>query len=231
MSNASPASATSPTRARSPVCTRCERTAPIASSIGIGARRSSDAAIAQDRGCVRRAAPRARSRRSAEQRRPEPLGPVGGLPDRVEGHRREAGDVVQCRHLLGQEDRVLDAEHAGVAGPLEQRRAPPPEVHPERHHHRLAERVDRRVGDLGEPLAEVAVAPGGLGERRDRRVVAHAPHRVDAGRPSARARGGDPRNRSRNRAEVWRTLSGVGAGGTRSASGSSRAMYRATQRA
>ena len=116
------------------------------------------------------------------ERRPEPVGAAGRVPHRVERHGREPRDVPERGHLLGQQHRVLQTEHPGVARPLEQRRAAAAEVHAERHHHRLAQRIDRRVGHLREALPEVRVeALRHRRERRDRRVVAHAPHRVGAG--------------------------------------------------
>src|SRR2546430_14695794 len=52
-------------------------------------------------------------------------------------------------------------------------------MHPQRHHERLAQRIDRGVRDLGEPLAQIRVeARRYARERRDRRVVPHAPHGV-----------------------------------------------------
>jgi hypothetical protein len=45
----------------------------------------------------------------------------------------------------------------------------------------LADRVDRRVGDLGEELLEVIVEQARLvGEHRERRVVAHGADGLDA---------------------------------------------------
>ena len=62
--------------------------------------------------------------------------------------------------------------------PAEQRR-PSAELHPQVHDHPLALRVDRRVGDLGEGLAEMVgqrpVQPRAAGRWR---VVAHAPQRL-----------------------------------------------------
>ena len=64
---------------------------------------------------------------------------------------------------------------------IEQVRPRPDEGH-ERHHQLLADRVDRRVGDLGEVLLEIGVEELRLvGQRRDRRVVAHRADRFLAG--------------------------------------------------
>ena len=74
---------------------------------------------------------------------------------------------------------MLEPQHPGVTGALEERRAAAPEVHPQRHHHRLAQRIDRWIGDLREALLEIGVETlRERRERRDRRVVAHAPDRV-----------------------------------------------------
>ena len=51
----------------------------------------------------------------------------------------------------------------------------------QRHHQFLADRIDRRVGDLGEILLEVVVEQLGPGrEHRERRVGAHRAHRIVA---------------------------------------------------
>ncbi len=109
-------------------------------------------------------------------------GSLGGIPERVESDGGEPGDIPKRAHLLRQQHRVLQTQHPGIRGALQQGRAAPAQVHAERHHHRLAQRIDRRVGHLREPLPEIGVqALGHRGERWDRSVVAHAPHRVAAG--------------------------------------------------
>ncbi len=71
-------------------------------------------------------------------------------------HRRIEDDVVD-RLRTGVEDVGLLAELGG-----------------QRHHAALAQRIDRRVGDLRERLAEVVVQrPGELAQHRHRGVVAH----------------------------------------------------------
>ena len=132
--------------------------------------------------CAPRRAARSAARRSAVSAGLSPSGPRVVSQTRVERHGREAGHVPERRHLLGQQHGVLEPEHAGVARTFEQRRAAAAQVHPERHHHRLAQRVDRRVGHLRESLAEVGVQTlRHRRERRDRSVVAHAPDRIGAG--------------------------------------------------
>ena len=86
----------------------------------------------------------------------------------------------QRRDLLRQQDRALELEQARRA------RASPrassaarPDQRPQRHHQLLAERVDRRVGDLGEALLEVGVEQARHPrEDRHRGVVAHREDRV-----------------------------------------------------
>ena len=65
-----------------------------------------------------------------------------------------------------------------------------PDHRDQRHHQLLADRIDRRVGDLGEVLLEIVVEQLGLlREHRDRRVGAHRADRIVAGcSPSARGR-------------------------------------------
>jgi hypothetical protein len=61
--------------------------------------------------------------RAAErgERGPEAVGSLRYVPDRIEGHGGEPGDVPECGHLVVQQDRVLQPQHAGVARPLQQR--------------------------------------------------------------------------------------------------------------
>ncbi len=118
----------------------------------------------------------------AHERRPESIGSGLGVPDRIDRDGRESRHVVQRGHLVRQHDRMFDPQHAGVARSLEQGRAPAPEMHAQRHHHRLAKRIDRGIGHLREALAKIGVdALRKLRERGNRRVVAHAPHGVGAG--------------------------------------------------
>ncbi len=47
------------------------------------------------------------------------------------------------------------------------------------HHNGLAHRVDGRIGHLRKTLAEEGIhRPRRMGQRRQRRIVAHRPHRV-----------------------------------------------------
>jgi hypothetical protein len=101
-------------------------------------------------GTVRRAAQH--GERGLEARRSP-----AGIPDGVQCYGRESGHVPKRRHLFSQQNRVFQTEHPGVGGALEQRRPSPAQMHPERHHHRFAQRIDRRIGDLREALPEVGV--------------------------------------------------------------------------
>ncbi len=105
----------------------------------------------------------------------------------VERAAREELDVPELLHVLGGEDRLLDLEphrrlgDAGLVVDREQVRARPDERH-EAHHQLLADRVDRRVGDLREQLLEVVVEDlGPVGKHRQRGVVAHRADRLLAG--------------------------------------------------
>ncbi len=88
-------------------------------------------------------------------------------------------DRAQARHVGEVEDRLRDLEpHRRIDGvDVEQVGLGADERH-QRHHDRLADRIDRRVGDLREQLLEVVVERLVLvGEDGERRVVAH---RADA---------------------------------------------------
>ena len=105
-----------------------------------------------------------------------------GFPDGA--HRRElrAGGAPHCRHLFGQQDRMLDAEQTPPPGTLREQRTPASQIHHEGHHALLAQRIDRGVRHLGEALPHIGVqALRGAGQRRNRRIVAHAPDGVLAG--------------------------------------------------
>ena len=69
------------------------------------------------------------------------------------------------------------------SGGLGEEIAPPAERHVHRHDQLLADRIDRRIGDLREELLEIGVEQPRL-QREDgqRRVVAHRADRFRAGR-------------------------------------------------
>jgi hypothetical protein len=52
----------------------------------------------------------------------------------------------------------------------------------QRHHHRFAQRVNRRVGDLGELLAEIVIERAvPMGQYREGRIIAHGTNRFLSG--------------------------------------------------
>ena len=96
---------------------------------------------------------------------------------------RNAGDQMS-RSLdlfevaVGQ-DRLRHFEPVMRAGLVAQQVRPRPDHRDQRHHQFFADRVDRRVGDLGEILLEVIVEQLRLvRERGDRRVGAHRADRI-----------------------------------------------------
>ena len=96
------------------------------------------------------------------------------------GAQRTPGAPQRGEALVRQHRRV-QAHERGVLFALLQQRSARPEVGVERHHQVLAVGVNRRVGDLSEPLAEVGVEQARL-EREDgqRRVVAERADGLDA---------------------------------------------------
>ena len=133
---------------------------------------------------VRRAGDRgARLARDPVERRLEPA--LAGLqrPGGVEGGRaqrrvRGAGDPLE---LGVGEHRVLEHELHRVLGTLGEHVALGADPRLEAHHDRLADRVDRRVGDLSESLLEVREQRRLLlRERREGEVVAHRAGRLEA---------------------------------------------------
>ena len=102
----------------------------------------------------------------------------------------DAADLLQI--LVG-EDRLAHFEPlaARVAGEVEQVGPRADERH-QAHHQLFADRVDRRVGDLGEVLLEIGVEQLRLvAERRDRRVGAHRADRFLPGRRHRRHQEGE----------------------------------------
>ncbi len=124
----------------------------------------------------RRAAARAWRPRRARANA-SPRWPRDERPRRVEHDDRRHG-LPELRQLGRAQDRGRDRDGGGETGGVEQVGAAP-DWHLERHHRALPLRVDRRVRDLREGLAqECRDAARPLGERRDRRVVPHAPDRL-----------------------------------------------------
>ena len=104
----------------------------------------------------------------------------GGGAERVVGHRTDGADALQV--LVGQ-DRLghLEAHVRGRALEVQQVGARTDEGD-QRHDQLLADRVDRRVRHLREVLLEIGIEHlRPVGQRRDRRVVAHGAHGLLAG--------------------------------------------------
>ena len=109
--------------------------------------------------------------------------PLRHRPGDVEGPRfvDVVFDVPQRLELAVQQDRLFEQQLVGVLGGLFEQVALVAEAGREAHHDLLADRVDRRVGDLREQLLEVREQRRGLvGEDRQREVVAHRPDRLGA---------------------------------------------------
>ena len=88
-------------------------------------------------------------------------------------------DAAQRLELGVAQDRVRDHQLVGVVGPLGQQVGLGADARADRHHDRLADRVDRRVGDLREQLLEVGEQRRRLvGQHGQREVVAHRADRL-----------------------------------------------------
>ncbi|MEY9791221.1 hypothetical protein ABIE77_005780 [Sinorhizobium fredii] len=93
-------------------------------------------------------------------------------------------DRADLLEIAIRQDRLADFQPLGMrhAGVVEEIR-PRTDERDKAHHQFLADRVDRRVGDLGEVLLEIGVKQLRLvGHRRDRRVGAHRTDRFLTGR-------------------------------------------------
>jgi hypothetical protein len=114
----------------------------------------------------------------------QPGGPVGDReqgrqPSGLEGALVERRDLGQGRVV---EERPGQPDLVAALGRLVEGVAVGAEVGLEGHHQGLADRIDRRVGDLGEELVEVVGQGRGLGRQRgQRRVGAHRADRLLAG--------------------------------------------------
>ena len=86
---------------------------------------------------------------------------------------------LEPRELIVEKHRRLQAHHPRVVGGFDKHRVPPPQVQVERHHQRLPQGINRRVGHLREHLAKVVInGARPAGERSERRVVTHRAHRL-----------------------------------------------------
>ncbi len=122
----------------------------------------------------------------AIERRRDAVGPCRRRPGDVE--RVGLGtpvdqvlDVADLGEIAVGQDRLRDLEPMMRADLVTEQVRPRPDHRDQRHHQFLADRVDRRVGDLREILLEVVVEQlRPVGERGDRRVGAHRADRVVA---------------------------------------------------
>ena len=113
----------------------------------------------------------------ARQRAAQPGAPVEVQVD-VAMPRGEALQRQQLVQLALRQYRRVEHHVVDVLGLVQEQVALAPDLGGERHHALLAQRIDGRVGDLGEGLAEAVVQrTHALADRRHRHVVAH---RADA---------------------------------------------------
>ena len=150
----------------------------MARIIGIGARSGPTASslrirVSQPPRTASSASWRMRSR--ATRRRPS--GPASKVQSMRALVRAEMG--LDRLDLARGQDRALELQDPGLARVLVVDVAEIAEAGLQAHHPPFAQRVDRRVGDLAELLAEevvqAAIVPGEHGQRR---VVAHRAHRL-----------------------------------------------------
>ena len=114
----------------------------------------------------------------------EAVGPGADVPGRVDGRRAECAvecdfDRANLAQILVGQDRLRDFEA------LMRSRLAPEQVgaradhRHQAHHQFLADRIDRRIGNLREILLEIIVKEAGARtQHRDRRVGAHRAHRI-----------------------------------------------------
>ena len=125
----------------------------------------------------------ARQAADALDRGAHPGGPLGDRPGDVDrlGFVDIVVDVSERLQLAVEQDRLFEQQLVCVLGRLVEQVALIAQAGREAHHDLLADRVDRRVGDLGEELLEVGEQRRRLvGEDRQRDVVAHRSDRLGA---------------------------------------------------
>ena len=109
------------------------------------------------------------------------LGSLTAVPSRVERQAGEAGLAPERGHLCLEQNGMIYAKQSRMGWALHQKGAVTTQVLSQRHDHRFPERINRRIGDLREALAEEGVHRlWQSGERWDRRIVSHAPNSVVA---------------------------------------------------
>src|SRR3546814_3463511 len=119
-------------------------------------------------------------------RRLRRLARAPGGPGRVERRSSEGTvdrlmDRADLLQILIGEDRLRYFQPLERAGMVAEQVRTWADHRYERHHHRFADRIDRRVGELREVLLEIIVEQlGALGEDRDRYIVAHRSDGISA---------------------------------------------------
>jgi hypothetical protein len=140
-------------------------------------------AVGQDQDVVSVRTACSASSQSAIQRRRHALGTLGGRVDHVQrlGAEGAAGvvlDVADALQVLVGQHRLVDLQTPVLAGLVETEQVRPrADQRHQRHDQLLADRVDGRVGDLGEVLLEVGRQV--LGARREHRRRVVRPHGAD----------------------------------------------------
>ena len=173
-SKQSPHATTRSVEPRRPALSSSAWTRPTARIVGIADAPRAEGIVGQHD--QRRATTGGRGRLASQP--PEGVGqparPAVGGPGRVEGDGPPGESLEEARPGIRVEDRAV--EDGDVRPSVVEQARLATDRQPQGHHRALALRVDRRVGDLGEGLAQVrGHAPRAGGERSDRGVVAHAP--------------------------------------------------------
>ena len=171
-SRASPASAMSPTRVRVRSLTRCWCTAPVSSSDGIGAQSASTPRLDST---ISRAPSSIAAETSAlisSRRRQQPGAALGRRERAPDGVGGEAGvvpvvvDVDDLRELLVAEHRERQDDLAAARRTGREQVLLRADLALQRGDQLLADRVQRRIGHLGEQLGEVVVERAGRSEMK-----------------------------------------------------------------
>ena len=102
-------------------------------------------------------------------------GSGGRLPECGDGDAfMIAPHVADSLQFFVQQNRRVDRELCGMFWRFGEKIAPPAERGEERHHQAFTDRINRRIGDLGEKLVEIGVEEAGAeGEHRQRCVITH----------------------------------------------------------
>ncbi len=115
-----------------------------------------------------------------------PRGTFAGRPGDIDRARPERiahqrGDRAHLRQIGVGQDRLRHLQPVMRSRVMSEQIRPRPDHRDQRHHQRLADRIDRRIGDLGEVLLEVVVQQLRLARQHgERRVGAHRADRIVA---------------------------------------------------